>query len=88
MLGRCGRVGESLGRRITRIVMLALSGISVQFDDVESAIRFVDRYDESTPPTAFDHYELDVNYSNGRDVHGSFPNKQDCIDFLRLLHGV
>ena len=79
---------NSLGRRITRIVMLALSGISVQFDDVESAIRFVDRYDESTPPTAFDHYELDVRYSNGRDVHGSFPNKQDCIDFLRLLHGV
>ena len=79
---------NSLGRRITRIVMLALSGISVQFDDVENAIRFVDRYDESTPPTEFDHYELDVRYSNGRDVHGSFPNKQDCIDFLRLLHGV
>ena len=79
---------NNLGRRVTRIVMLALSGTSVQFDDVESAIRFVDRYDESTPPTAFDHYELDVRYSNGRDVQGSFPNKQDCIDFLRLLHGV
>ena len=79
---------NSLGRRITRIVMLALSGTSVQFDNVESAIRFVDRYDESTPPTAFDHYELNVRYSNGRDVQGSFPNKQDCIDFLRLLHRV
>lgn len=77
---------NNLGRRVTRIVMLALSGTSVQFDDVESAIRYVDRYDESTPPTAFDHYELDVRYSNGRDVQGSFPNKQDCIDFLRLLH--
>ena len=79
---------NSLGRRITRIIMLALSGTSVQFDDVESAIRFVYRYDESAPPAAFDHYELDVRYSNGRDVQGSFPNKQDCIDFLRLLRRV
>lgn len=77
---------NSLGRRITQIIMLALSGTSVQFEDVESAIRFVDGYDESSPSTAFDRYELNVRYSNGRDVQGSFPNKQDCIDFLRLLH--
>jgi len=78
---------SSLGRRITRIIMLAMSGTSVQFEDVDSAIRFVKDYDESTPPTAFDHYELNVRYSNGREVQGSFPNKQDCIDFLRLLGG-
>ena len=78
---------NSLGRRIMQIIMLALSGTSVQFEDVESAIRFVDGYDESAPPTAFDHYELNVRYSNGREVRGSFPNKQDCIDFLRLLGG-
>ena len=78
---------SSLGRCITRIIMLALSGTSVQFEDVDSAIRFVKDYDESTPPTAFDHYELNVRYSNGREVQGSFPNKQDCIDFLRLLGG-
>lgn len=74
-----------LGRRITQITMLALSGTSTQFEDVESAIRFVEGYDESMPPTAFDHYELNVRYSNGREVQGSFPDKKDCIDFLRLL---
>ena len=65
--------------------MLALSGTSAQFADVESAISFVKAYDESTPPTAFDHYELNVLYSNGREVQGCFPDKKDCIDFLRLL---
>ena len=74
-----------LDRRITQIIMLALSGTSAQFEDVESAIRFVEGYDESTPPTAFDRYELNVRYSNGREVQGSFPDKKDCIDFLRLL---
>ena len=76
---------NSLGRRITQIIMLALSGAAVQFEDIESAIRFVEGYDESTPATAFDRYELNVRYSNGREVRGSFPNKQDCTDFLRLL---
>ena len=76
---------DSLGRRIVRITILALSGTSVQFKGVESAIRFVEGYDESTPADAFDHYELHIRYSNGREVRGSFPNKKDCIDFLGLL---
>ena len=68
-----------------RITMLALSGPSIQFEDVESAIRYVEEYDESTPPTAFDHYELNVRYSNGREVQGFCPDKKDCIDFLGVL---
>ena len=76
-----------LDRRITRITMLALSGTSVQFADVESAIGFVKDYDESTPQTAFDHYQLNVRYSNGREVQGTFPDRDDCIDFLTRLRG-
>ena len=76
---------SSLGRRINRVILLALSRTSVQFEDVESAIRFVEGYDEATPPTGFDRYELSVRYSNGSEVQGSFPNKKDCIDFLGLL---
>ena len=65
--------------------MLALSGTAVQFTDVESAISFVEDYDESTRPKAFDRYELNVHYSNGREVRGTFPDRGDCIDFLRRL---
>ena len=74
-----------LDRRIIRITMLALSGTAVQFKDVGSAISFVEDYDESTPPKAFDRYELNVHYSNGRKVQGTFPDRGDCIDFLRRL---
>ena len=77
---------DCLGRRITRIVVLALSGTSVQFQTVPMAIRFVEDYNESTPPSGFDRYELNVRYSNGREVRGSFPDKKDCLDYLRLLY--
>ena len=77
---------DCLGRRITRVVVLALSGTSVQFQTVPMAIRFIEDYDESTPPSGFDHYELNVRYSNGREVRGSFPDKEDCLDYLRLLY--
>ena len=54
---------------------------------IESAIDFIEHYDESSPPVAFDRYELNVRYSNGGEVRGSFPNKRDCLAYLRLLSG-
>ena len=77
---------DSLGRRITSVVVLALSGTSVQFPTVQRAIRFIEHYNESTPPSGFDHYELIVRYSNGREVRGSFPDKQDCLGYLQMLY--
>ena len=77
---------DCLGRRITRVVVLALSGTSVQFATVQRAISFIEGYDESTPPSGFERYELNVRYSNGREVQGIFPNKQDCLDYLRMLY--
>ena len=78
---------ECLGRRITRIVVLALSGTTFQFQTVEEAIGFIEEHDESTPPSKFDHYELDVRYSNGRELRGRFPDKKDCVDYLQSLYG-
>lgn len=76
---------DCLGRRITRIVVLALSGTSVHFHAVDDAIRYVEEYDESKRAENFDHYELNVRYSNGREVRGSFPDRKDCLDYLQLL---
>lgn len=78
---------ECLGRRITRIAVLALSGTTFQFQTVREAIGFIEKHDESTPPSGFHHYELDVRYSNGRELRGRFPNKQDCVDYLQSLYG-
>lgn len=76
---------DCLGRRITRVVVLGLSGTSVQFHAIGDAIRYVEEYDESTPQGDFDRYELNVRYSNGREVRGSFPDRKDCLDYLQLL---
>ena len=51
---------DCLSRRITRIAVLALSGTTFQFQTVREAIGFVEQYDESTPPSEFARYELDV----------------------------
>ena len=76
---------DSLGRRITHIVVLALSGTSARFQTTHEAIRFIENYDESVPASEFDRYELNVRYSNGSEVRGSFLDKKDCLDHLRLL---
>ena len=81
-----GALRECLSRRITRIVVLALSGTTFQFKTVREAIGFVEQYNESTPPSGFEHYELDVRYSNGRELRGRFPNKKDCVDYLQSLY--
>ncbi len=78
---------ECLGRRITRVAVLALSGTTFQFQTVREAIGFIEKHEESTPPSGFHHYELDVRYSNGRELRGRFPNKQDCVDYLQSLYG-
>ena len=77
---------ECLGRRITRIVVLALSGTTFQFRTVGDAIDFVRQHDESTPSSKFHGYELDVTYSNGRELRGRFPDKEDCVDYLQSLY--
>ncbi len=74
-----------LERRVTQVAVLALSGTSVRFEAINGAIHFIEGYDEATPASRFDHYELTVRYSNGREVRGSFPDKQDCVSFLGLL---
>lgn len=76
---------ESLERRIARIIVLPLSGTSMQFQTIHGAVRFVEGYDEATSPTRFVRYELIVRYSNGSEVRGSFPDKMRCLNHLRLL---
>lgn len=77
---------DCLERRVTRITVLALSGTSVQFRTIQSAIRFIEGYDESAPPSGFERYELNMRYSNGREVRGTFPDKEDCLAYLHLLY--
>lgn len=65
------------------ILVLTLSGISRQFRSVEDAVGFVSEHDQSIPASDFVRYELNIRYSNGNEVKGTFREKHEAIEFLR-----
>jgi len=72
-----------LDRKIEHVFVLTLSGLSQQLDTIEDAVHFVEEYDEAAPTTGFVRYELNVRYTNGDEVRGTFREKAKAIDFLR-----
>lgn len=72
-----------LDRKIEHVFVLTLSGLSQQLDTIEDAVRFVEEHDEAAPTTGFVRYELNVRYTNGDEVRGTFREKAKAIDFLR-----
>ena len=74
-----------LNRHIDCIFVLTLSGTSHRFDSTEDAVRFVSEYDHSVPASGFVRYELNIRYSNEDEVRGTFKEKKEAIEFLRLF---
>lgn len=72
-----------LSRRVKYIFVLTLSGTSHRFDSIKDAVRFVSDYDQSAPVSDFVRYELNIRYSNGDEVRGTFQKKGTTIEFLR-----
>jgi hypothetical protein len=72
-----------LQRRIEQVFLLTLSGLSRQLGSIEEAVRFVEEHDEAAPASEFVRYELNVRYTNGDEVRGTFREKSKTIGFLR-----
>lgn len=72
-----------LSRRIEHVYVLTLSGLSRQLASIEDAVRFVEEHDEAAPATEFVRYELNIRYTNGDEVRGTFREKTKAIHFLR-----
>lgn len=74
----------SLGRKLDRVIVLPLHGESHVSPDIENAIAFVSAYDENAgSKSPLVSYEIEVRYSNGAVVRGSFPTKTEAVAFLR-----
>ena len=58
-------------------------GRTSQFRFVEDAVGFVSEYEQSIPTSDFVRYELNIRYSNGDEVRGTFREKLGAIEFLR-----
>ena len=73
---------HSLIRRVECVIVLPLSGGQHRFDTVEDAVEYISNYDQSTPSSDFVKYEVNVRYSNGDDIRGTFHDKERAIEFL------
>ena len=75
---------SSLSRQLVAITVLVLHGQPQQVATIAEAINYLHSYEESAACTAAAiKYEIVVRYSNGAVIHGTFPNKNDAINFLR-----
>lgn len=80
-----GELRTSLKRTIKCVFVLMLSGTPRELNSIEDAVRYVERYDEKTPSRKFVRYELNVRYTNGDEVRGTFQEKRKAIAFLESL---
>ena len=74
----------SLRRRVECVFVLPLSGTSYRFDSIQDAVSYISNHDPSTASSEFVKYELNVRYSNGDEIRGTFHDKQTAIEFLSL----
>ena len=74
----------SLRRRVEYVFVLPLSGSPHRFESIQDAVTYISNHDPSIPSSEFVKYELNVRYSNGDEIRGTFHDKQTAIEFLGL----
>lgn len=70
-------------RRIERILLFALHGAPHVTTTIHDAIHFIESYQDDGRPKPIDRYEIQVRYSNGDLISGTFRDKNGAIEFLR-----
>jgi hypothetical protein len=77
---------ESLRIAVTRtvaaVIVTTLHGASCEMNTIESAIQFIDGYAFEGAPLPLLRFEVEIRYSNGDTIHGSFGDKTSTISFL------
>ena len=74
----------SLRRYVEYVMVLPLSGSQHRFATVQDAVLYIRNHDSSTPSLKFVKYELNVRYSNGDTIRGTFHTKAQAVKFLSL----
>lgn len=80
-----GELERTLTRAITSVHVLTLNGRSVELATIETAIKFIEQFDEAKPDGKFLRYEVNVRYSNDDEIRGTFESKVEATKFLRML---
>lgn len=73
----------SLGRRVTRVLVLPTHGNQLEFETVSDAVEAVRGYNSSElVARAFVQFEIQMSYSNGDTLVATFKNPSDAVRFL------
>ncbi len=75
----------ALNRSVTSVFVLALHGQAKEVTTVESAIAFIDGFNEARAGGKFVRFEVNVRYSNRDEIRGTFESKVEAIRFLQSL---
>jgi hypothetical protein len=76
---------KALNRTIASVFVLALHGQAQELANVDSAIQFIERFDEAKAGGQFVRYEVNIRYTNKDEIRGTFTSKPEAIKFLRSL---
>lgn len=72
----------SVNRIIELIRIIPLSGQKFEWNTIEDAISFIQKFDETQPTNNFVRYEIDIRYNNGDKIQSQFVEKETAIKFL------
>lgn len=73
----------ALTRVVERIVISPLfAGDTIDVGSIDEAVRAIDRFDEASNGDKFARFEVDVRYSNGSEIRGTFQTKAEAKAFL------
>lgn len=78
-------LAESATRRISAVRVLPLHGAASEWNSITDAIRFIEKYEEASRRGPLVRYEVQIRYTNGDRIEGTFGSKGDAIRFLRGL---
>ena len=77
-----------MDRSIESIALIPLHGLQNEFETVEEAIAFIEKYDQGRGKDGeFRKYEVIVRYSNGDKIDASFGEKMPAVAFLKYVEG-
>lgn len=75
----------AINRRIKHIYILPLHGEGVQKTDVNSAVDFINAYNQNFVTASLEVIHIAVVYNNGTNIEGNFKTKGDAISFLKNI---
>jgi hypothetical protein len=73
-------------RQVERIVVLTLYGDSHEFHDIIQAMQFLQTFQVQSSEV-FQRFEIQIRYSNGNRIEGSFADKKSAIEFVQGFTG-